>query len=34
VPEYEKCKMAKSRPRDDDDVAMTGGAITFNEFEF
>jgi len=26
--------MAKSRPRDDDDVAMTGGAITFNEFEF
>jgi len=26
--------MAKSRPRDDDDVAMTGGAITFNEIEF
>ena len=34
VSEYEKCKMAESRPRDDDGVAMTDGAITFNEFEF
>ena len=34
VSEYEKCKMAESRPRDDDDVAVTEGAITFNEFEF
>ena len=34
VSEYEKCKTAKNRPRDDDGVAMTDGAITFNEFEF